>query len=226
MRIEAFVFDLDGVITDTAELHYIAWSYLAAGLGISIDRGFNESLKGIGRLESLERVLAHGGRAADFTAQEKAALAKRKNDEYVRLVQQIRPSDILPGVERFVRSVLAAGHKTAVASASGNAAEVLRLLGLSELFRHVVDAATVQHGKPHPEIFLKAADYLGVAPENCVGIEDAAAGVQAVLGAGMFCVGIGRRDVLAGAHIVLGSTAELDLERITREASTHVRRMA
>ena len=214
MMIDAFIFDLDGVLTDTAEFHYLAWKDCAAALGIEIDREFNETLKGVSRIDSLERILVLGGRQNDFTAAEKEVLANKKNDDYVKLVQTIGPADLLPGVEDFLRAIADGGYKIAMASASKNAMTVSKLLGIDHYFHHIVDAATVVNSKPHPEVFLKAAQAVGVLPENCVGIEDAAAGVEAILSAGMYAVGIGSKDVLGNAHIVLESTALLNLSSI------------
>jgi len=212
--VDAFIFDLDGVITDTAEFHYLAWKDCAAGLGITINREFNETLKGISRIDSLERILALGGRHDDFSLEEKHVIANQKNDDYVKLIQKISPIDLLPGVEDFLKSISDKGHKIAMASASKNALDVSRLLGIEHYFDHIVDAATITNSKPHPEVFLRAAEAVGVLPQNCIGIEDAAAGVDAILAAGMFAVGIGPRDVLGAAHVVLESTAQLNFDEI------------
>ncbi|MCL2574477.1 MAG: beta-phosphoglucomutase [Defluviitaleaceae bacterium] len=222
MKVSAFIFDLDGVLTDTAEFHYLAWKDCAAALGIEIDREFNETLKGISRIDSLERILILGGRQNDFTPTEKEIIANKKNDAYVELIKKISPADLLPGVEDFLRSIADAGYKIAMASASKNAMAVSKLLGIDHYFHHIVDAATVAQSKPHPEVFLKAADAVGVAPENCIGIEDAAAGVDAILSAGMYAVGVGDKDILSKAHIVLESTAQLKLNNILEELNENI----
>lgn len=211
---KAFIFDLDGVITDSAEYHYLAWKALGEDLGISFDRAFNEILKGVSRTESLERILRLGGRENDFSAEEKELLANKKNEHYVSLISKITSADILPGIEMFLEELKEAGYKIGMASASKNAQMVTSQLGLLELFDHIVDAATVIHSKPHPEVFLKAAEALRVDPKDCVGIEDAIAGITAIHEAGMFAVGIGDSNVLTEADIVFEDTAYLTLEKI------------
>lgn len=211
---KAFIFDLDGVITDSAEYHYLAWKALGEDLGIPFDRAFNETLKGVSRTESLERILRLGGRENDFSAEEKELLATKKNEHYVSLISKITTADILPGIEMFLKELKEAGYKIGMASASKNAQMVTSQLGLLELFDHIVDAATVIHSKPHPEVFLKAAEALRVDPKDCVGIEDAIAGITAIHEAGMFAVGIGDSNVLTEADIVFEDTAYLTLEKI------------
>jgi len=216
-KVEAFIFDLDGVITDTAEFHYLAWKELGESLGISIDREFNETLKGVSRTDSLERILELGNKQNDYTAEEKEKLANGKNDNYVKLIQNISPKDLLPGVEEFLKSLKEAGFKIGMASASKNAMMVTNLLQVQDYFDHIVDAATVAVSKPDPEVFLKAATALGVAPENCIGVEDAAAGVTAIKAAGMYAVAIGDASVLASADMILKSTDELNLNNILKD---------
>lgn len=211
---KAFIFDLDGVITDTAEYHYLAWKALGEDLGIPFDRAFNETLKGVSRTESLERILRLGGRENDFSAEEKELLAIKKNEHYVSFISKITDADILPGIEVFLRELKEAGYKIGMASASKNAQTVTSQLGLLEAFDHIVDAATVIHSKPHPEVFLKAAEALRVDPKECVGIEDAVAGITAIHEAGMFAVGIGDPNVLTEADIVFENTARLTLEKL------------
>ncbi|PGS54222.1 beta-phosphoglucomutase [Bacillus sp. AFS041924] len=213
-KIEAVIFDLDGVITDTAEFHYIAWKKLADDLGIKIDREFNETLKGVSRTESLERILELGNRQNDFSAEEKDELATKKNRHYVELLQEITPKDLLPGIEEFLKELRLAGLKIGMASASRNAFLVVDKLEIGHYFDHIVDAATVKNSKPGPEVFLRAAEALGVSPDRCVGIEDSVAGVEAINCAGMFSVGIGSRDILSRANLVLNSTKEIDINRV------------
>ena len=213
-EIKAVIFDLDGVITDTAEYHYLAWKRLGEELGIPFNREFNEKLKGVSRLESLELILNHGNRQNDFTPEEKERLANKKNAHYMELIQQVTPEDVLPGILLFLEELREAKIKIAMASASKNAFTVTQSLGIMEYFDHIVDAATVAKSKPDPEVFLKAAQAIEVAPEYCVGIEDAAAGVTAIKEAGMFAVGIGDEKVLAEADVVYSTTEELSLEKI------------
>lgn len=201
MTMRAFVFDLDGVITDTAHLHFVAWRDLAQSVGVPFDAAFNEQLKGVSRVDSLERILAQGTRR--YGADEKAALAARKNAQYLELVERMTPADLLPGAVEALRAARAAGCGVALASASKNAALVLERLGITDAFDHVVDANFIAQSKPHPEVFLAAARALGVDPADCVGIEDAVAGVQAVRAAGMFALGIGDPRVLSEADQVI-----------------------
>ncbi|MDB5896142.1 MAG: beta-phosphoglucomutase [Rhodoferax sp.] len=197
----AFIFDLDGVLTDTAALHLAAWREIANELDVAFDDSLGERLKGVSRMDSLDIILAPSARS--FSAAEKAALAERKNASYVRLLETITEADLLPGAVQALMAVRAAGSGLALASASKNALAVLERLDIVPLFDHVVDASTISHGKPHPEIFLTAARILGVAPSRCVGVEDAVAGVQAIKSAGMYAVGVGDAAVLTEADRVL-----------------------
>jgi len=207
-RMRAVLFDLDGVLTDTAEYHYRAWQALADRLGIPFDRQANEALRGVGRMESLERILARGGAAP--SADEKARLAEEKNEHYRRLIQGITPGDLLPGIPELLAELRAAGLRLAVASASRNAPAVVRSLGIEEAIDVVVDAGAVVKGKPDPEVFLRAAEALQVLEEDCLGVEDAEAGVEAILAAGMAAVGVGGARV-AAAHRSVADTRALDL---------------
>jgi len=213
-KYEAVIFDLDGVITDTAEYHYLAWKQLGEDLGIPFDREFNETLKGVSRMDSLERILELGNRQNDFTLEEKEALATKKNDHYVNLIKDITPNDLLPGIADFLEAIRAKGMKIAMASASKNAFMVTDSLQVQDFFHHIVDAAKVAQSKPHPEVFLKAAEAVGVEPAKCIGVEDAAAGVTAINEAGMYSIAIGTDEGLNHAQIVLPSTKELTMEVI------------
>ncbi len=208
------MFDLDGVITDTAEYHYEAWKVLAEELNIPFSRAFNEELKGVSRTDSLEKILAHGGRKQDFTEEEKEALADKKNEYYLTLIQRINPADVLPGILAFIAEIKDRGLKTGIASASKNAFTVIESLGLMGQFDIIVDSKTIKQGKPHPEIFMTAASLLNVDADACIGVEDAVAGVTAIKGAGMFAVAIGPKESFRHADLVYGSTAELSLEQI------------
>lgn len=212
--IEAVIFDLDGVITDTAEYHYLAWKQLGEELNIPFDRDFNETLKGVSRTDSLERILTLGGKQDAFTEQEKNALATKKNDHYVTLIQHISEQDLLPGIIAFLDEIRAARLKIGMASASKNALSVVEALGVRHYFDDIVDAATVAQSKPHPEVFLRAAEALGVEPARCIGVEDAAAGITAIHAAGMYAVGVGPETTLHEADYRVDSTDLLSLEQI------------
>ncbi|MBC2080523.1 beta-phosphoglucomutase [Listeria booriae] len=213
-QLEAVIFDLDGVITDSAHFHYLAWKQLAADINIEIDEAFNETLKGISRMDSLDLILAKGGREQDFTLAEKEELAAKKNAHYVELLKDLSPVDILPGIASLLEAIRAAGLKIALASVSKNAPMVLAALGLTDSFDYLADAAKIIHSKPDPEIFLVAAAGLGVAPENAVGIEDAQAGVEAIKSAGMKAIGVGTG--LIGAEELVSDTSELTLAIIQK----------
>jgi beta-phosphoglucomutase len=212
--IQAFIFDLDGVITDTAEYHYLAWKALGEELGIPFTREFNEQLKGVSRMDSLEKILVLGNRQNDFSIEDKEALATKKNEHYVRLIANISPDDILPGIIDLIAEIKKDGYRLGVASVSKNAFTVMEALGLKQEFDVIVDAATIKKGKPDPEIFLTAAKLLNVDPSACIGIEDAAAGVDSIKDAGMFAVGVGNEETLAKADIIYSSTEQLSLSGI------------
>jgi beta-phosphoglucomutase len=205
----AVIFDLDGVITDTARYHYLAWKRLAESQGVPFDEHFNEQLKGIDRMGSLDLILAQATR--NYSAQEKLALADRKNRDYQELIATMTPADLLPGAVEALEQVRARGLRIGLASVSRNAFTVLDRLGIRGRFDHVVDAATIERSKPDPEIFLSAADALGVSPLACLGVEDAVAGVAAIKSAGMRALGIGDPAVLAQADTVIPSLAHFDL---------------
>lgn len=210
--LKAVLFDLDGVITDTARYHYLAWKRIADELGIPFDEKANEELKGVSRTASLEIILAKGKRS--FTEAEKADLAKRKNDWYVDMIGKLDPSEILPGVTAFLASLKAAGIKRAICSASKNATMILERLGVAKEFDTIVSGNDTTRSKPDPEVFELAAKRFGLPHASCLVVEDALAGVQAAKKAGMKAVGIGEAKVLSPADLVLESTALLNLETI------------
>ena len=214
---KAFIFDLDGVITDTAKYHYVAWKALGEKLGITIDEVFNEELKGISRLDSLELILNHGGQGANFTLAEKEALAVTKNQAYVELLVDLSPADLLPGVADFLATAQAAQIPCGIASASKNAPMILEKLGVADYFQIIVDPASLSQGKPDPEIFLKAADALNVSPAEAVGFEDAQAGVDALKAAGIYAVGIETEQPLQGTDISVGDLSQLNFQELINQ---------
>jgi len=212
--IQAFIFDLDGVLTDTAEYHFLAWQQLANQLGIEFNRADNELLKGVDRMGSLELILQLGQK--QLSQDEKLMLAEQKNAEYLKLVESMSPADLFPGVLPLFSSLKAAGVKTALASASKNAALVLQKLCIQDLFDYVADSNLIKNGKPDPEIFLTCAQALGVAPERCIGVEDAPAGVTAIKAAGMYALGIGEEQALTQADLVIPAISALDQTLLTK----------
>lgn len=199
------IFDLDGVITDTAELHYQSWQRLADELKLPFNRTLNEQLRGLGRMESLAIVL--GSQAERFSADERLELADRKNRFYLASVAQMTPDDLLPGIEVLLGELRGRGVPLAVASSSRNAAAVIERLGVADCFDAVVDGMAATRSKPDPEVFLLAAQRLGSPPQRCVVIEDAESGVTAARAAGMKVVGIGPVTRVGHADVVLRDTS-------------------
>ncbi|ATQ73597.1 beta-phosphoglucomutase [Massilia violaceinigra] len=209
-RFKAVIFDLDGVITDTAHYHCLAWKRLAESEGVHFDEAFNEQLKGIDRMGSLNLILA--GSSRSYSDEQKLALADAKNRHYQELIATMSAADLLPGAVDALAAVRAAGLRIGLASVSKNAFTVLERLGIRERFDYVVDAALIANSKPHPEIFLTAARELGVDPAHCLGVEDAVAGVASIKSAGMWALGIGSPAVLTQADRVIRALDRFKLE--------------
>ena len=201
--IKTCIFDLDGVICDTAKYHYQAWRDLAASLGFDLTPMHDEHMKGVGRMESLELIL--GWAKITLPQDEKLRLCERKNNQFVDLIQTITPADILPGVETFIQSVKAQNIKIALGSASRNASTILEKLRIAHYFDAIVDGNTVSKAKPNPEVFLKGAEATNTPPANCVVFEDAISGIDAALNAGMYAVGIGNKSILQKAHLCIST---------------------
>jgi beta-phosphoglucomutase len=206
----AVIFDLDGVIADTAKFHFIAWRQLAEELGIHLPAEAEDSLKGLERMASLELILADSRQ--NYSDDQKHALAARKNKHYCRLIETLTPMDLLRGAGDLLEQLVTRGIPVALASASKNAAAVIERLGIAKHFTYIADANRVENPKPHPEIFLLAAQGLNVAPAACLAIEDAAAGVESINRAGMYSVGVGDRAVLGQANEVISSLNELSVQ--------------
>ena len=202
-EIRAAIFDLDGVIVDTAKYHYLAWKRLAKEVGIDLSEEENEKLKGVSRMDSLEIILALGNVTLDKTTKE--ALADKKNGWFLEFVNQMTPAEILPGAKELLIDLRKQGIKIALGSSSKNAPLVLRLLNIQELFDVIVDGTMVKNSKPDPEIFILGASLLALPPSTCVVFEDAEAGVEAALAAGMKCVGIGSPTQLNKADQVVSN---------------------
>lgn len=198
-NITGYIFDLDGVIVDTARYHFLAWGLMAKGLGIVLTKDDNEKLKGVSRMSALDIILEIGDLSLDM--EEKERLAKKKNLCYVEYIQNLKRSEILPGVEEYLERVKSIGCRIALGSASKNAPLILKRLALRDYFDAVVDGNSVSKAKPDPEVFLAAARAIDTPPENCVVFEDAAAGIEAALAAGMTAVGVGMEENLPGAKM-------------------------
>lgn len=211
--VKAIIFDLDGVIVDTAQYHYLAWKRLASELGIDLTIQHNELLKGVSRMRSLEIILDLGGIKLSET--EKERIANKKNSWFVEFVKEMKPEEIFSGVKEMLISIRANGLKVALASSSKNAQNVIQLLHIENDFDVIVDGNMIVHSKPDPEIFLLAAAKLGIDPASCVVFEDAEAGVEAAIAAGMKCIGVGSAEQLRKANYIVRNTADFNLEKLS-----------
>ncbi len=206
------LFDLDGVITDTAEFHYRAWKKLGKEIGVSIDRTFNEQLKGVSREDSLTLLLAYGKKEKQFSTDEFLSLAKRKNDYYLEMIQSITPEDVFPGILDLLKELRANNIKISLASASKNGPFLLSKMALADYFDAIAAPAKVIKGKPSPDIFLLAAKEIGLSPHECIGIEDAKAGITAILASGAQPIGVGRSEDLGEDIPIVPDTASLTFD--------------
>jgi beta-phosphoglucomutase len=205
----AVIFDLDGVLTDTAAAHYRAWKQLADQLGVPFDEAANEALKGVDRMGSLDLILRRGGIELGDT--ERQALAARKNVAYQAAIAEFTPADLFPGARAALAAVRAAGLRIGLASASQNAPFLLDRLGIADCFDRVADARLIRRSKPDPEIFLTVAAMLGAAPALCLGVEDAPAGIAAIKAAGMAALGVGTTASLPQADAVIAHISRFQL---------------
>lgn len=200
------IFDLDGVLVDTAKYHYQAWKRLANSVGVEFSLDDNEHLKGVSRAESLELILKKGN--IEKSAEEKQALMDVKNEWYLDLAAEMNPDEALPGAISFLESCKSKGIKIALGSSSKNAPMILERLGITHLFDAIVDGNVVSKSKPDPTVFLTAAEKLGLAPSECIVFEDAISGVQAAKTGGFYCVGIGTKEVLPLADEIATTLGE------------------
>ncbi len=198
---KGFIFDLDGVIVDTAKYHYVAWKKIANDLNFDFTKEQNELLKGVSRLKSLDILLNIGGITKSDL--ERNMLATQKNELYLELIKELNASDLLPGSKLFIEDTKDQVIKIALGSASKNAAHILKKLDVAHLFDAHIDGTMVSKAKPDPEVFTKAAKLLGLNSANCLVFEDAQAGIDAAKNAGMKCIGIGDTQVLHAADLVV-----------------------
>jgi beta-phosphoglucomutase len=210
----AFIFDLDGVIVDTAKYHFLAWRNLANELGFEFTEEHNELLKGVSRVRSLEILLEIG--KVQLTETQKQPLLLKKNEEYLGYVNKMTPDEILPGINQLLNYLDKNGVKYALGSASKNAPLILEKVGLLNRFSAIVDGNDVSKAKPNPEVFLIAAQKLKMNANNCIVVEDAIAGVDAAIAANMTCIGIGDEKLLSKATYVLSSTEGFTLDFINK----------
>ncbi|SES89568.1 beta-phosphoglucomutase [Natronincola peptidivorans] len=218
LGIEGYIFDLDGVIVDTAKYHYSAWKKLAHRLGFDFQEDENERLKGVSRTRALEILLDIGGIKA-INPEEKRALADLKNSWYQEYILRMETSEILPGVLPFLRELRKRTIKIALGSASKNAVTILDKLNLMAYFDVIVDGNKVTKAKPDPEVFLLAAKLLNLSPEKCIVFEDAFSGIEAAKSAGMYAVGIGSPQVLYQADLVFPSLEKITIDSIEKALS-------
>ncbi len=218
-ELKGVIFDLDGVITDTAEYHYQAWQAIADELGIEFNREINHRLRGVGRMESLEIILERSSRT--YSQAEKEELATKKNALYNKLIEKITPADLLPGIENLLQQLKKNGIKMALASSSKNAPTILKRLNLENVFDFSVDPSLCKRTKPDPEIFLRAAAGLDLDIIDCLGIEDAPAGIAAIKAAGMCAVGIGEAGKEPGITFGAEGTEALTLETLVSAFEAH-----
>ncbi len=200
MNIRGFIFDLDGVVTDTAEYHYRGWKRLADEQGWAFDRAANERLRGVSRRESLLRLL--GDRASQYSEAQLQEWMRLKNEYYLASIREITPRDLLPGARELLAEIRAAGMKAALGSASKNAREVIERLGIRELFDAIADGNSVERQKPAPDLFLHAVAELGLKPSSCVVVEDAQAGIDAAKAGGFYALGLGPPERVQGADAI------------------------
>jgi beta-phosphoglucomutase len=200
MNLRACLFDLDGVLVDTAKHHFVAWSRLAEELSIPFSEADNEALKGLSRVDSLEVILHQGNLVLD--AQTKLQLMEKKNRHYLQLIEEMSPADILPGVIEFMEDLQVHGVRIGLGSSSKNAPRILDLIGLKSMFDAIIDGNQITLSKPDPEVFHLGAQALEMEPHECLVFEDATAGVEAALAGGFPVVGIGDEQVLSKAHVV------------------------
>lgn len=207
MKCKGFIFDLDGVIVDTAKYHYLAWKKLAEGLGISFSESQNEELKGVSRVRSLEKILEWGNHT--ISEDSFMELMGRKNNEYLEYISAMSKDELLPDVEKTLNFLIDKNQKIGLGSASKNAREILKKVDLIDRFETIVDGNSVTKAKPDPEVFLKAASNLGMNPIDCIVFEDARAGIEAANSCGMLSIGLGDKQVLKEANFVFKDFTEI-----------------
>lgn len=208
--VKGFIFDLDGVLVDTAEYHYRGWQRLADEEGLPFDRMANEALRGISRRESL-LIILNGRTLPEKKIQE---MMERKNRYYVEYIQQVTPDDMLPGALDMLLEIRQAGLKTAIGSASKNTCSVVEKLGIEHLVDAISDGYSVTHPKPAPDLFIHAAGQLGLLPAECVVVEDAEAGIEAAIVGGFRSVGLGPVERVGAADLVYPSLEHVHLRQI------------
>lgn len=209
---KACIFDLDGVIVDTVDAHFFAWKAMADELNIPFTEVENEQLKGVSRIESMQKILALGG--LEKSEAEVLEYTTKKNAIYVEIISKMTAADVLPGVLDFIALLKENGIRLAIGSSSKNTPTILKAVGLDQTFEVIIDGNQLEKSKPHPEVFLKGAEALGLQPDECVVLEDAVSGVEAAKRGGMKCIGIGDYSVLDEADLVVPDLTQLSLNQV------------
>jgi beta-phosphoglucomutase len=212
LNINACIFDLDGVITDTAESHYRSWKEVASVLGIDFSVEMNEQLKGVGRRESLIKILGWGG--VTLSEEELLQVMERKNDLYQEYIKEITAADVYAGMDPFLRELKDSGIAIGLGSSSRNARTILASLGITHYFDVIIDGNDISNSKPDPEVFKRGADAMGIDPSNIVVFEDAESGVEAALVGGFSVIGVGHAEVLSKADHVIPGFSDFSLARL------------
>ena len=218
-KIRGFIFDLDGVIVDTAHYHFLSWRALAKHLGFEIPDSLDHDLKGLGRMESLEKVLVFAD--TEISKSEWPGLAARKNTMYLEEIAHLSEGDTLPGVIQFLESARSQGLALAIGSGSKNARPILTRLGISERFNAICDGTDITRSKPDPEVFQCACKKLGITPTEVVVFEDARSGIEAARAMGAHVVGVGHREQLGDADLVIPGLANISAEEVLDKLAEH-----
>jgi beta-phosphoglucomutase len=213
-KIKAFIFDLDGVIVDTAHFHFKAWKKTAEELGFNLTEELNEKLKGVSRIDSLQKILDWAN--VSISKEQFDKMTFEKNEDYLSYVKQMTKDDVLPGVTEFVKNLKDLGYPIALGSASKNAKHILERVGLIDMFDAIVDGNSVVKAKPNPEVFINAAKLLKLNPEDCVVFEDSEAGIQAANIANMVSIGIGDPSILFEANFCFKDFTEINTNFLSK----------
>lgn len=214
MEVKCAIFDLDGVIVDTAKYHYLAWKKLSDELGIPFSEKENELFKGVSRMRCMEILMELGN--IQLPEKEQVNYATKKNEWYVEYISKMTDEEILPGAKEFLQACREAGIKTALGSASKNAPRILKALHIESLFDSVIDGNKVSKAKPDPEVFIKGAEECGISPENCVVFEDAYAGIDAAHAGNMVGIGIGTEENLPNSDAIVPGLHEMTVDKMNQ----------
>lgn len=207
--IKAVIFDLDGVIVSTDECHYLAWQKMSDDAGFKFDREMNDQLRGVSRMDCLDIILRNATR--NYSQKEKTEFAKKKNELYVSLIRSLNPNDMMPGAKKTLEELKAAGIKIAIGSSSKNTPTILKQIGLNNYFDAVADGNDITKSKPDPEVFLLAMNLMNKQAHECLVIEDAVAGVEAALLAGMRVLGVGSASSSQQATVTAKSLNDISV---------------